>query len=570
MNPRMNILSVVGPLGAGKTTLIRKLITELKASGFPTNEQIAFVLNDEGEHLDGELASKSAEVIAMTNGCFTCADPQEFRDILSRLQQQGITWVFLEGFGITAGSETRQFLESCPYLFHIFCLLSARDLNRDRTRYADVLHSQVHAATLGVGITKATPNQVLDPERTGIPDLVATHNPGAPIVLIREHLGLPPLIMNLFKEEHVTDQHNHIQVSEAGYDRRIHNHDECAECKHHSHNDHTTQCSHHEHEGHTHHGIHAYSYPLRQDALLDTLRKVLEGKDFLSRVKGVLNGILFNEVHSMWEITPLSEGDHEPSPFVTFYTTRPVEIDTDLPGLSELIIITENSDDDMPSYVLLRRETVSPDETVNEITALLGEFPQEPIIVPSPRGLRLITHPELLQTVKELARRPSVIDVWFPQVLKHCMEYWIKCARVLRKRETEICPEDIGKHKYELAVSLVWWVNRYGDFFGQEIVDAVRELHPGEMVAQGIHSLKHLIPIPKGEGVSWQCREFTEALKYGIATGDNPYDMIKAAIHCLSLALTQDLKDAWSESIIHLTKHLVSQSIERALEGAPT
>jgi G3E family GTPase len=568
----MRILAVVGPVGAGKTTMVRKLITELKASGFPTNEQIAFVLNDEGGRVDGELAGKSAQVIAMTNGCFTCADPQDLRDILSRLEQQGITWVFLEGFGITAGSETRQFLESCSYRFHIFCLLSARDLKQDHTRNAGVLQSQVRAATLGVGITKTSPNQVLDLESTSIPDLVARHNPGKPIVLIREHLGLPSLIMNLFNEEHALDQYHHMQVGEAGHSHHSHHHDECAGCEHHSHHDHDTPCGHHEHGGHTHHGIHTYSYPLRQEAPLETLRVVLKGKDILFRVKAILNGVLLNVTNGVWKITPLTEGDHEPPPFVTFYSTRSVEIDIDLPGLSELIIITENSDDDMPSYALLRRETVSPDETVEEIAAILGEFPKEPIIVPSLHGLRLITHPEKMQTVKEMARRPSVSQIWFPEVLRFCMEYWIKCAQVLRERETEICPADIGKHKYELAVSLVWWVNRHSVFFGQEIVDAVKDLHPGEMAAQGIVSLHRLIPIrnQNGEKISWQREEFTEALMYGITHGDNPYDMIGAATHCLSLASDQDLKHAWSASITHLVKHLVSRSIERALEGVPT
>ncbi len=535
MKETMRLFAAVGPFGAGKTTFVLNVIQALKSRGFPTREKVAYVINDEGGLIDGELAGRSAEVVAMTNGCFTCGDTADLKSTLAKLEQSGITWVFFEGFGLIPGNETRQFLESCPYPFHILCLLSAKHHARDLIRYADVVKSQAKAATLAIGVTKHEGDSILDLDASGIPEFVASENPGTPLVLVPNGSGIPGIVINIF-EKKVERSARKTGLTVSRVHQHDHKHHEGCGCKHHRHG--------HSHDHYHVHDMHPYSYELTQEATLDDLRKAFEGKDFLLRVKGAVDGHLFNEVHGDWQQTL-----EDPRRFVTFYASREVEIASDLSGLMTHVLTKEVSVEDEPGYAQLRRETVPREDTVREIEALLQEAPNEPVVHSSPKGLRIITHPENLQNAKEISRRPYVKDEWFPQVLKRFMEYWIGCAEIIRSRGDEIVPEDIAKNRYELAVSMVWWSNRYGEFFGPKIVRAVERLHPGAMVAEGIRSIQTLIAITPPETVSWQCLEFTEALSYGLAHGDDPERMIEAARHCLSLAKTPELIEAWSESV---------------------
>jgi G3E family GTPase len=531
----MQIFAAVGPLGVGKTTFVLNVIHSLESGGFPTKERVAYVVNDEGSLIDGELASKSAEVVAMTNGCFTCSDTADLKRILTELEQSGISWVFLEGFGITAGNETRQFLESCPYPFHIFSLLSAQHHALDLIRYADVVKSQVGAATLAVGVTKHEGN-LFELETTGILEFVAKENPGIPLVLVTNNSHTPGVVIDIF-EEKIQNATQHTGMTAVATLHHDHAHHADCGCAH----------AHHDHSHHVH-DMYPYFYELAEGATLDNLRRAFESKDFVLRIKGAVDGRLFNEVHGDWEQT-VSDSRR----FVTFYASREVDIAHDLPGLATLVVTKEEETEEEPAYRLIRKETATREETVQEIIALLDGSPREPVVLNTARGLRVITHPEKLQNAKEISRRPYVIDEWFPQVLRRFMEYWIKCADVVITKQDKIVPEDIAKNRYELAVSMVWWVNRFGAFFGPEIVQAVERAKPGSMVARGVRCLKSLIP-PGDDGIAWQCREFTEALSYGLAHGDCSKDILSAARHCLSLATTPELTKAWTESIEKLEK----------------
>jgi G3E family GTPase len=533
----MQLFAAVGPLGAGKTTFVLNVIQALESSGFPTREKVAFVVNDEGHMLDGELAGNLAKVVAMTNGCFTCSDTAGLKTTLAKLEQSGITWAFLEGFGITAGNETKQFLESCPYPFHILCLFSARHHTLDLIRYAGVVKSQVRAATLAVGVTKFEGGNILSLDDSGIPEFVAEEKPGIPLVLIPNTPNIPDVILDIFTKDDKGAMRRLASTSNSVIfrDFRRRHHTSC-DCCGHDHNDHS--------HDHYVHGMHPYSYELIDGATLEDLRRAFDGKEFLLRVKGAVGGHLFNAVHDEWQETIKDQRR-----FVTFYTSREVNIESDLPGLTEIVVTQEVPAGMEPGYKLIRMETASRDETIREINDLLDGSPTEPVVISSEAGLRLITHPEKFQIAKEISRRPYVIDEWFPRVLKRFMKYWIRCAEIVKDRASEIVPDDIAKNRHELAVSMVWWVNRHGEFFGAEIVQAVERLHPGEMAAQGILSLQSLISITHPETVSWQCLEFTEALSYGLTHGDNSESMLKAARHCLSLATTPDLIKAWSESV---------------------
>lgn len=521
----MQIFSVVGALGAGKTTFVLNAIRGLGLRGYDT-KKIAFVVNDEGGSVDGELASSSAEVVAMTNGCFTCSDNEDLRKQLSRLEKSGLEWVFLEGFGLIPGNETRSFLEECGYRFHILCLLSSFHHNQDLVRYSEVVKSQTAAATLAVGITKFEGVMTKDHP---LMDFVSENCPGKIVVQI-SGTEVPEFVLDFFQD---SGQH-----ADGGV-VRIRRH----RCSHHG-------CGHvhislGEEDSHAHHDVHGaypYHFKLRPEATFDKLRKVFGEKDFLLRVKGAVEGRLFNEVHGDWKQTI-----EDTRRFVTFYASREVDMVHDLPGLNEIVIFEEMSLTTDPGYTQLRVESGTREDTVREITVLMESIPTAPIVNHQDGCVEIITHPEALQLAKELSRRPSVKEEWFPIVINRCISYWILCARALGDYSHL---EIIGKPKNqrELSVSLVWWVNRYpnGDYFA-----SLTAFRPGLMLAAGISDLETLIP-PGQDGICWQCKEFEEVLLYGIDHGEDPQTMIAAARHCLSLANTPGLKDAWSDSLRRL------------------
>ncbi len=540
MKNTMQIFAAVGPLGAGKTTFVLNVIQALESGGFPTKTKVAYVVNDEGALIDGELARQRAEVVAMTNGCFTCSDTADLRATLERLEKSGMMWVFLEGFGITAGNETRDFLESCPYSFHIICLLSFMHHNLDLIRYANVVESQVKAATVAVGITKYQHqgDHLLDLDiGGGVTEFVAKENPGIPLVLIPESSDIPDIILCLFSGKakgkakqpgNRAHHHDHGNTHHAG----------CG-CGHHHHHENV-------HDRHHVHDMHPYSYKLRDGVVLDNIKQAFVGKDFLLRIKGAVEGRIFNEVHGDWRVSV-----EDKRQFVTFYTSREIDIERDLPLLQVLICWEKVERDAEPGYKQLRHDVADRESTVAEILKLYNDIPTDPIVITSGAHIRLLTHPEKLQTLKDgIARRPSVKDEWFPVVLKRCMEYWLKCAAVISDRGDEILPEDIGRNRRELVGSMVWWVNRYSEFFGSEIVSMVERLNLGTMTVEGILSMKSLNS--NSDKAAWECLELYEALSYGIAHGGNPAKILEAARHCLSLATTQEMRTAWSKSLKRL------------------
>lgn len=518
----MNIFAPVGPFGCGKTTFCRHLISSLATSGYDTS-RIAFVLNDEGGWVDGGILNGQVSVFPMTNGCFTCDDAADLLEMLHARAEEGYEWVLLEGFGITSGAETKMFLEQAGYPYHILCILSESSYPTDVVDYGQVIPTQIRATTLGVGVTKQI-TSLLDPANQLV-TYVGAQQPGVRIFSLPPD-SMPDWVMRVF---HGAGPEMHIQSSA-----------QTCSCGHKHH--------HHAHHEHHVHGVHTYSYPLRHDVTIDDVRCACEGASFLKRIKGSASGQLFNGMHGDWR----SDGVYAHS-YITFYTLRPVDIASDLPRLLPLLLVEPTGDTDtVPSYQLMRTTLVSRGETVNRIQAYLEQMPLSPVLVPASGGRqRLITHPEQLQVVKEMARRPSVLEEWFPQVLHACSRYWIACVRYLDAHATLIPEHELPKNRCELAVSLVWWCNRYGAVFGRELIDEATSLQLGTMAAAGMLALTRLHTDPQAK--FWQHAELTEALMWGKENGESLTLLIAAAQHAISLAEADtELKHRWCQTLTSL------------------
>ncbi len=93
------ITVVSGPLGAGKTTLVNRLLND------PGDREIAVVVNDMGElNVDAELvASESGDgVIDLSNGCICCRLQDDLVTEVTRLaENRSFDYLLIEASGIS-------------------------------------------------------------------------------------------------------------------------------------------------------------------------------------------------------------------------------------------------------------------------------------------------------------------------------------------------------------------------------------------------------------------------------------------------------------------------------------
>lgn len=518
----MKVLSVMGPYGSGKTTLVKNLLKALAARGYDTNNKIAWVVNDSGPVVDAEVAEPMAHVITLTNGCFTCEDMSTTRDVLALLAQGGFEWVILEGYGLIPGYETRDFLESCKYSFHMIGLVSAQHFAEDTLLYADALKSHIACATRAILVTKC---DSVDAIPDGVVEMIAQHNPGRSTCVLHDSLDVPSLLINLFIPESTGDDGFRFGSG-------------CVHCDAHTCTAHAHSHEHADHHAHdyTHASAHEHHYRytllLKPEATFAQVKEVFESYPGMRRVKGAVEGYTFSEIHGVWT----HGSDPDDRRFVTFYSVLPIDLNGELPQLNELQALACVLNEQLQGYELLRTETCTATETAALVTKLMLQIPVQPIICDVAPHRRLITHPEWLQLVKEIARRPSVAHL-LPIVLEKCVTYWVACATALLQNQDGFSAVHAPKHLRELGVSLAWWTKRYGHGFNPSLVHEVRACKPGLMVAQGLMYLERLNENETQRG--WQVLEYFDALNFGLDHGEARGPLIQALIHCMNLEETR-------------------------------
>ena len=99
MSTSIPITLVSGPLGAGKTTLVNRLLND------PGDRRIAVVVNDMGEvNVDAELLESEADdgVIDLSNGCICCRLQDDLVTEVTRLaEERSFDYLVVEASGIS-------------------------------------------------------------------------------------------------------------------------------------------------------------------------------------------------------------------------------------------------------------------------------------------------------------------------------------------------------------------------------------------------------------------------------------------------------------------------------------
>ncbi len=478
----MHIIALIGAFGVGKSATAVALAVSLQRRDY-TPKQVVIAVNETGGMT--EIRTNAAQVVVLPNGCFTCQDEAELQRALAQFVEDGVEIVIMEGFGIVGGHETEVFLAKSGHSFRIIGLVDAQRHTDNRIRYSAVLPTHVAHATAGIIVTKCEGDIVPD----AVMEFIAKYNGRQLAVYPTIEPRVPEALLTAALQERVVHGHQ--------YD---HDH-------HHHHHDHGHHHHHHDEPDGMVHGFQTVPVTLRDGVTLADLQEVLQAAVARSdvRVKGGVEDVSFNATFGdqEWRTEKVAGAGQ----FLICYL-RPGFSIANLPRLLALVQEVLPATDF--SHALLR-EHVDSEREREMIWEGIEQISQQAPVV---NERRLVTHPEELQIIKEMARRPDHKAELFPQVMQACVEYWVRCAQWLYVHHDKVEPVARATHERELGVSLAWWTNEFGEQFPVNLVEAVQRVRPALLVEQGIRELSGLRENDFWR--YWQGIEFLRALNYDL------------------------------------------------------
>lgn len=236
----INVYIISGFLGAGKTTFIRKLLSEKKF------EKVMLLENEFGEvGVDGAFFDKALDIKEINAGCICCSLRGDFRSALEEIEDMNITDLLIEPSGVGKLSDILDIVkedDDFRVVSHI-CVVDVKTANKYHKNFHDYFDDQVKAANAVV----LSHTDVADEEKIKeAKEIVKELNPEVTI------LDKP---MDDYKIEELMD------LIVAGHEDEDvcpccghHHHDEEEECGcHHHHHDEDEEDEEHEHHHHHHH-----------------------------------------------------------------------------------------------------------------------------------------------------------------------------------------------------------------------------------------------------------------------------------------------------------------------------
>lgn len=483
----MKALLFLGPPGSGKTTLIGAI---LRAELLPG--RTAFVFNDAGTPgtVDARMLAGLTDFRPMVGGCFGCRDAGELTDLLHRLREDAYDWIVLEPLGFVDGHEVPDILASSDVDARTITLVDARHHVENRRLLSRVVASQLAAATLAVGVTKASEGAL--PET--IVEEIARHAPGTFVGAVPE--GRVPEWLS--DRLHAWDRAAHRHVCSHGHD-----HD-------HSQHDHGTE-----------HGQHVYSFRLRPEATMKDVRG-LSTLDAVKRVKGVVEGRQFHAVHREWR-----EGTEDPSdPFVTFYAVEPIAF-----SFYERYVVTPERIDGGTQTLLRSTDDLSPEDVNDALRDLLARAPTEPVMTPDGPE----TNPELHELLNEVRKRPGVSPELNDAAIRARVGYYLAVARVFTPDSPWWDHPSAAKRKRDLAIGIGWFARNKSEALGDEMLGEAKRAPIVRLLAEGLIGLeRHNRDLDRALVTADETRE-TALFIFENHLG-TPTDFIAGFGHALNLA----------------------------------
>ena len=269
---------VSGFLGAGKTTLIKKLLKEALS-----DEQVVLIENEFGEiGIDGGFLKEAGiEITEMNSGCICCSLVGDFGTALKEvLDKYHPDRILIEPSGVGKLSDVMRAVEGATgaegvHLNSAVAVVDAKKCKPYLRNFGEFFENQIeHAGTIILSRT----GQMSDEKINACVELIREHNPKATIITtpwdkldgkkildtIEDAKDLEAELMKEVMEKYEHDHdHDHEHEDEHEHDHHHHHehheeHDHEHHEEHHHDHDHDEECSCgcHDHDHHHHHHDH--------------------------------------------------------------------------------------------------------------------------------------------------------------------------------------------------------------------------------------------------------------------------------------------------------------------------
>jgi G3E family GTPase len=302
----MQMLAILGPLGSGKTTILRELMSNHRPFG-----KVLLVINDVGQvNIDAVRLEGLGDIEPMTAGCIGCSDLGAFLEVTERAKAAGIDHVIVEPTGIADGREIRDAALQADITMSAFTLVDVQHF--DRNRALGVMETQLSVAS-HIGLTWSDdflqhPFGVAQPELEPVVTFCGQHAAGKTITIVNS--AEPGEFVSSVMERYSAGklQGNSLQ--------KFH----CITCGHDHHHVHSHG---HKHYDHHNHGVYAESGNLpgnfTRQALVGLMADLGET---LVRAKGVVEAHAFDFTQGSLRWGMMSPVE----PYATFISTAPLGI----------------------------------------------------------------------------------------------------------------------------------------------------------------------------------------------------------------------------------------------------
>ena len=257
---KIDIIS--GFLGAGKTTLIKKLLADAYAS-----EQIVLIENEFGEiGIDGGFLEEAGiEIREMNSGCICCSLVGDFEEALKKvITEYHPDRIVIEPSGVGKLSDVITAIEKASHAcdLQIEARTTVADANKCMMymkNFGEFFNNQIEHAT---AILLSRTQNMNEAKLTKIVEKIKEHNPNAAIITTPwDELSGKDIIDVMHGADWLIDfveeqKHHHDHECDCGHHHEHHHHNHECDCGHHHehhHHDHECDCGcHHEHHHHDH------------------------------------------------------------------------------------------------------------------------------------------------------------------------------------------------------------------------------------------------------------------------------------------------------------------------------
>ena len=251
---RITVIS--GFLGAGKTTLIKKLLKEAFEG-----EKVVLIENEFGEiGIDGGFLKEAGiEITEMNSGCICCSLTGDFKEALKKVEHEFTPdRILIEPSGVGKLSDVLRAVEECEedgmHLDAGVAVVDAMKYHMYTKNFGEFFNDQIeHASTILLSRTQSMSEEKLADVLAHIKE---QNHEASVITTPWDKLDGKRIVEVMERENMEIEEHHHHHHDEecccGHHHEHEHHHEEC-ECGHHHNHDHEECCCDHEHEHHHDH-----------------------------------------------------------------------------------------------------------------------------------------------------------------------------------------------------------------------------------------------------------------------------------------------------------------------------